>query len=155
MEEFTHGIVARIFSDHFAVVDEYCGEEDLIKRIESVNSKIKFRANGTTTGLKFGIYVGNKDATLTESIDHALRANKLVGEDLNKFYRFYTAEDDTLYNHQRYIIENFHQAMENGWIKVFYQCFMRIETGNGMGFEALARWKDPVHGMVDPADLNA
>ncbi|MBE5826420.1 MAG: EAL domain-containing protein [Butyrivibrio sp.] len=153
MAEFTHGIVARIVSDHFAVIDEYPGEEELVKKIESINSKIKLRAYGTTTGLNVGIYVGRDDATLTESIDHALRANKLVGEDLNKFYRFYTAEDDTLYNHQRYIVENFDRAKENGWIKVFYQCFMRIETGNGMGFEALARWMDPEYGMISPADF--
>ncbi|WP_024866367.1 sensor domain-containing phosphodiesterase [Butyrivibrio sp. FCS014] len=153
MEEFTHGLVARVVSDHFAVIDEFPGEEELIKRIESVNSKIKLKAYGSTTGLNVGIFVGNKDVTLTESVDHAIRANKLVGEDLNKFYRFYSEEDDSLYNHQRYIIENFDKAMENGWIKVFYQCFMRIETGNGMGFEALSRWMDPRYGMISPADF--
>ncbi len=151
--EFTKGTVARIVSDHFVVIDEYHGEEEMISRIEMVNSEIKVRAYGTTTGLNVGIYVGNKNVTYTESIDHAIRANKLVGADLKKFYRFYSEEDDTLYNHQRYIIENFDKAMENGWIKVFYQCFLRIETGNGMGFEALARWMDPKHGQVNPDDF--
>jgi len=151
--EFTKGTVARIVSDHFVVIDEYHGEEEMISRIEMVNSEIKVRAYGTTTGLNVGIYVGNKNVTHTESIDHAIRANKLVGADLKKFYRFYSEEDDTLYNHQRYIIENFDKAMENGWIKVFYQCFLRIETGNGMGFEALARWMDPKHGQVNPDDF--
>ena len=151
--EFTKGTVARIVSDHFVVIDEYHGEEEMISRIEVVNSEIKVRAYGTTTGLNVGIYVGNKNVTYTESIDHAIRANKLVGADLKKFYRFYSEEDDTLYNHQRYIIENFDKAMENGWIKVFYQCFLRIETGKGMGFEALARWMDPKHGQVNPDDF--
>lgn len=153
MEEFTHGIVARIISDHFAVIDEYHGEENLIKRLERVNSKIKDTAYGTTTGLNVGIYVNDNGASITEAIDHSLRANKLVGEDLNKFYKFYSEDDDTLYKHQRYIVENFDKAMENGWIKVFYQCFLRIESGNGMGFEALARWMDPKHGMIKPSDF--
>ena len=151
--EFPHAMVSRIFSDHFGIVDEYHGEEDIISKIERVNSEIKLRAYGTTTGLNVGIFVGNENVTHEESVDHAVRANKLVGEDLNKFYRFYTEEDDTLYNHQRYIIENFDKAKEEGWIKVFYQCFLRIETGNGMGFEALARWMDPVHGLISPADF--
>ena len=150
MAEFTHGIVVRISSDHFAVIDEYMGEAEIAGKIEKANVRIKEKAYGTTTGLNVGIYVNNKNASITESIDHAIRANKLVGEDLNKFYRFYTEEDDALYNHQRYIIENFDRAKEEGWIKVFYQCFMRIETGNGMGFEALARWMDPVRGMISP-----
>ena len=153
MSEFPHGMVVRVVSDHFAVIDEYNGEENIISIIESVNSKIKIRAFGTTTGLNVGIYVGNKSTLLSESIDHALRANKLVGEDLKKFYRFYSAEDDSLYNHQRHIIENFDKAMERGWIKVFYQCFLRIETGNGMGFEALARWIDPEYGLINPDDF--
>ena len=151
--EFPHGIVARIFSDHFTVIDEYLSDEDIVKKIESVNSKVKSRAFGITTGLNVGIYVGKKNDSLKECIDHSVRANKLVGEDLNKYYRFYTEEDDSLYNHQRYIIENFYTAMDNNWIKVFYQCFLRIETGNGMGFEALARWIDPERGMINPDDF--
>ena len=151
--EFPHGIVARVFSDHFAVIDEYLSDEEIVKKIESVNSEVKSRAFGITTGLNVGIYVGNKNDSLKECIDHSLRANKLVGEDLNKYYRFYTEEDDSLYNHQRYIIENFYTAMDNNWIKVFYQCFMRIETGKGMGLEALARWIDPERGMINPDDF--
>ncbi len=151
--EFTQGTVARIVSDHFAVIDEYHGEDEMINRIERVNAEIKVRAYGTTTGLNVGIYVGNNNVTHAESIDHALRANKLVGDDLKKFYRFYSEEDDALYNHQRHIIENFDKAMERGWIKVFYQCFLRIETGNGMGFEALARWIDPEYGLINPDDF--
>ena len=151
--EFPHGIVARVFSDHFAVIDAYLSDEETVKKIESVNSKLKSRAFGITTGLNVGIYVGNKNDSLKECIDHSVRANKLVGEDLNKYYRFYTEEDDSLYNHQRYIIENFYTAMDNNWIKVFYQCFMRIETGKGMGFEALARWIDPERGMINPDDF--
>lgn len=151
--EFPHGIVARIFSDHFTVIDEYLSDEEIVKKIESVNSEVKSRAFGITTGLNVGIYVGNKNDSLKECIDHSVRANKLVGEDLNKYYRFYTEEDDSLYNHQRYIIENFYTAMDNNWIKVFYQCFMRIETGKGMGFEALARWIDPERGMINPDDF--
>ena len=151
--EFPHGIVARVFSDHFAVIDAYLSDEETVKKIESVNSKVKSRAFGITTGLNVGIYVGNKNDSLKECIDHSVRANKLVGEDLNKYYRFYTEEDDSLYNHQRYIIENFYTAMDNNWIKVFYQCFLRIETGNGMGFEALARWIDPERGMINPDDF--
>lgn len=152
-EAFPQGTVSRVISDHFVVIDEFHGEEELVKKIENANAEIKLRAYGATTGLNIGIFVGNENTTRAESVDHALRANKLVGEDLNKFYRFYTEEDDTLYNHQRYVIENFDKAMEEGWIKVFYQCFMRIETGNGMGFEALARWMDPEHGLINPDDF--
>lgn len=150
---FPHGLVARESSDYFAVIDKFYGQEDLEKRLDSINNKIKSRAYGTTTGINAGIYVCDKDVTMTEAVDHAIRANKLVGEDLNKFFKLYTTEDDTLYNNERYIIEHFQKAKEEGWIKVFYQCFLRVETGNGMGFEALARWIDPEKGMINPNDF--
>jgi EAL domain-containing protein (putative c-di-GMP-specific phosphodiesterase class I) len=147
---FPHGLVVRAASDFFAVMDRFGGREDLEHRIDEVNSRIKRKAYGTTTGLNAGIFVCDGKVSLTEAVDHAIRANKLVGEDLNIFYRFYTAEDDTLYNKQRYIIENFERAKKEGWIKVCYQCFLRVETGNGMGFEALARWMDPEKGLITP-----
>lgn len=153
MAEFPRGIVSRTISDFFEVIDEFSNEKDLISRLESANSRIRSSAYGTTMGLKVGIYVGNKEVSLRESIDHAIRANKLASEDMNKFYKFYTSADDSLYNQQRFIIESFDKAMENGWIKVYYQCFLRIETGNGMGFEALARWIDPEHGLINPDDF--
>lgn len=153
MTTFPHGLVVRSSSDHFAVIDLYVDKEDLVKKIDTINNKIKNKASGTTTGVNVGIYVCSSSISLTESIDHAIRANKLVGEDLNLFYKFYTEEDDILYNKQRYIVENFKRAVDERWIKVFYQCFLRVETGNGMGFEALARWIDPERGMISPADF--
>ena len=150
MTAFPHGLVVRESSDYFAVIDKYNGHEDIVSKIDKVNSRIKSRAYGTTTGINAGIYVCDSEVPLTEALDHAIRANKLIGEDLNKFYRFYTTEDDTLYNNQRYVVENFEKAKSRHWIKVYYQCFLRVETGNGMGFEALARWIDPEKGMITP-----
>ncbi|MCR5402894.1 MAG: EAL domain-containing protein [Butyrivibrio sp.] len=150
MTSFPHGLVVRSASDHFTVIDRFIDKENVKAKLDSINNKIKSRASGTTTGINVGVYVCDTPISLTESIDHAIRANKLVGDDLNLFYRFYTAEDDILYNNQRYIVENFKTALEENWIRVFYQCFLRVETGNGMGFEALARWIDPERGMISP-----
>ena len=151
--EFPHGLVIRAADDHYIVVDSYKGRDQLSKKLEKINTRVKNEAFGTTTGLLAGIYVCGQKDSLTESIDHAIRANKLIGVDLNTAYRFYTYEDDVLYRHQRYVIENFYKALNNGWIKVYYQCFLRLETGSGMGFEALARWHDPVKGIINPSEF--
>ncbi len=147
---FEHGLVVRIVDDHFIVVDSYGDEKSIISKVEEVNRRLKTEAYGTTTGILTGIYIGEKIENVVEGIDRAIRANKLIGADLNKAYRFYSFEDDDIFKKQRYIVENFYRAMNEGWIKVFYQCFLRIETGNGMGFEALARWVDPEKGMISP-----
>ncbi len=152
-DEFFHGLVVRYADDHFIVIDKFKGEDELAKKIIQVNERIKSEAFGTTTGIHAGICAGSEFTGTAEAIDHAIRANKLIREDLNTTYKFYSDDDDTLFKHQRYVVENFYKAINNGWIRVYYQCFLRLETGNGMGFEALARWIDPEKGMISPNDF--
>ena len=151
--EFEHGLVVRGADDHFIVLCKYTGKKDIVNKIAKINAKIKMEAYGTTTGIHAGIYVCKREINAATALDHAKRANKLLGADLNISYRFYTSEDDRLYNYQRYIIENFYKAMNRGWIKVYYQCFLRLENDSGAGFEALARWEDPQDGIINPADF--
>ncbi len=41
-------------------------------------------------------------------------------------------------------------ALENGQIQPWYQPQISTDTGKVTGFEALARWSHPVHGMIAP-----
>lgn len=41
-------------------------------------------------------------------------------------------------------------ALENGQIQPWYQPQISTDTGKVSGFEALARWNHPVHGMISP-----
>ena len=149
-DEFMRGLVARSAADHFIVIDKFRGREELITRLNRANDRIKAEAFGVTTGIHAGICAGEYFTSTAVAIDHAIRANKLVSDDLNTVCKFYEEDDDTQFRHNRYVVENFFKAMNNGWIKVYYQGLMRLETGAGMGFEALARWKDPIKGMIPP-----
>jgi len=42
-------------------------------------------------------------------------------------------------------------ALENGQIQPWYQPQISTNTGKVSGFEALARWSHPVHGMIPPS----
>ncbi|MBL4767202.1 MAG: GGDEF domain-containing protein [Rhodobacteraceae bacterium] len=44
-------------------------------------------------------------------------------------------------------------ALENGQIQPWYQPQISTDTGRVSGFEALARWVHPVHGMIPPDDF--
>ena len=52
---------------------------------------------------------------------------------------------------QQYVVEHLDEAIENGWICAYYQPVMRTVSGKLCGVEALARWNDPVHGLLSPA----
>ena len=49
-----------------------------------------------------------------------------------------------------YVIDHISQAIDQGWIRPHYQAIVRASTGDLCGEEALARWIDPVHGMLGP-----
>lgn len=51
---------------------------------------------------------------------------------------------------KQYVIENIDTALANGWIRVYYQPIYRTLTQELTSTEALARWEDPVHGLLTP-----
>ena len=49
-----------------------------------------------------------------------------------------------------YVFANIEKALENGWVKVYYQPVVRALTGQLCGAESLARWIDPEMGFLSP-----
>ena len=50
----------------------------------------------------------------------------------------------------QYVVDNIDRAVEEGFIKVFYQPVARTLTREICGMEALARWDDPDYGLLAP-----
>ena len=138
---------------HFIIIDAFVSREDVDERIRAVNEHIRREALGNTTGIQVGICIYENDMPTSAAFDHAKNALKQIGTDLNATDHFYTHEDDLRYWNQRYIIENFDNALSEGWIKIYYQGIMRLETGKTTVQEALARWVDPVRGIISPGEF--
>ncbi len=51
---------------------------------------------------------------------------------------------------RRYVTEHIDEAIEKEDIKIYYQPIIRAMTGEVCGKEALARWDDPVYGLMMP-----
>ena len=138
---------------HFIIIDAFDSREDVDERIRTVNEHIRREALGNTTGIQVGICVFENGMPTSVAFDHAKNALKQIGTDLNETDHFYSHEDDIYYWNQRYIIENFENALSEGWIKIYYQGIMRLETGKTTVQEALARWVDPVRGIISPGEF--
>ncbi len=52
-----------------------------------------------------------------------------------------------------YVAEHIDEAIENEDIKIYYQPVIRTLTGEVCGKEALARWGDKEHGLMEPGDF--
>lgn len=160
-EVFIGSMLMRGADDHFILITALDApleskhlkteEELLAKSIEKVNKRLVAEAPGVTTGCHAGICVLEKGQIPHEALDHARQACKALDGDLSTCYKFFTVDDHNRFVNERYIVENLHQAISEGWFKVYYQAILRIETEKAFGFEALARWDDPVLGLISPA----
>ena len=150
---FPEGLVMRGADDHFVVIDLFSSRKKLEEKIRGVDERVRKQAYGNTTGIQAGVALIEENTRTSEAVDQARQAVKLISDDLNKIVKFYSREDDDAYWNQRYILENFERALKEGWIKIYYQCIARAETGKGTALEALARWIDPTRGIIPPAEF--
>ena len=152
-KSFPNALLARGADDHFLLIDDFPGEEELSRRMLEANRQIRSGAAGNTTGIQAGVVLLGEKMNILQAIDHGKSALKRIGSDLNRSYRIYSQRADDEYWNQRYIVENLDQALSERWIRVFYQGILRLETGKTAAFEALARWNDPYRGTISPGDF--
>ena len=140
-----------IGADRFAAYTEEAGLEDrlnlLIRDAQDING-------GNTLPVRIGIYsTGIEDVPVSEAYDRA----KIACDALRKVYassfRYYNqALRDSAVKRQ-YILSSLDQALSEKWLRVYYQAIVRSITGRVCDEEALARWVDPVKGLLSPADF--
>jgi len=150
---FPDALLSRGTDDHFLLIGAYPGEDEVARLMLEANRQIRSGAAGNTTGIQAGVVVMGEKMNFYQAIDHAKSALKRIGSDLNRSYRIYSQRADDEYWNQRYIVENLDRALNERWIRVFYQGILRLETGKTSAFEALARWNDPSRGTISPGDF--
>ncbi|MBP3873969.1 MAG: EAL domain-containing protein [Lachnospiraceae bacterium] len=146
-------LVIRAANDHFIVVTDLDSIEKIASGIEEADDNIRKKAYGVTSGIRCGICQVGDEMDVTDALDHARHALRRINNDMTRTWAVFSQEADNLYWRERYIIEHFDKALENGWIKIYYQAITRVSTGKISSFEALARWIDPVRGMISPGDF--
>lgn len=142
---------SRFGQDHFAVFTEADGLEAKLRKIFS---KVRHLNNGRSLPLRVGIYLdsmGLVEASL--ACDRAKYASNIKKDDNNSYYNYY---DDRMLSRElnrQYIVDNLDRAISENWVKAFYQPIVRTTNRKVCDEEALARWIDPVKGMLSPADF--
>ena len=152
-DHYPDGYVCRGADDHFIVFSEYTSEEEIAEQIAAVNDHIKMHAYARTNGIRAGVAKIEPKHKSVNAFDCARSALREIGDDLNILCRFYSTDKDSLYWKRRYLFENFEKAMEEGWIRVYYQAIVRAQTRKMTVLEALARWVDPQRGVIPPGEF--
>lgn len=149
---FTGDPVARVSDDHFAV---FTHRTDMDKKLGSLRGKISDVDAEIKLGLKVGAYVPSPDENCPANIacDYARYACNSIKNHFDQDYIEYTKDSADKLKRKQYIINNIDNAVEHEYIKVYYQPVIFSENKTLCGFEALARWDDPVYGFLSPFDF--
>ena len=143
--------LGRLSDDHFAAVAD---EE----RVEAVLAEIflecRVANGGRQLPVRVGIYPDRLESVnVNVACDRAKYAyDQHRNEYLSGFY-YFDANMLKRVDNVRYIIGHLEQALEEGWLQVWYQPIIRAVDGRVCDEEALSRWLDPEKGMLSPAEF--
>ena len=150
-ETFEDSIHAHFSNDNFVVLTKDIKIKDKVlsicKRVSEFDYDIKL-------GIKVGAYKPiNREVLPLIACDHARYACNTIKKHYNLAYCLYDQNMALNFQKKQYIINNFDAAIQNEYIKVFYQPVVNASNGKMCGLEALARWDDPKYGFLSPADF--
>ncbi|MCR4764247.1 MAG: bifunctional diguanylate cyclase/phosphodiesterase [Lachnospiraceae bacterium] len=149
-EVFENALTARVSDDHFIVftLDAKYGNPD---RLQAVRETLEREKRGTNLQLKVGVYQpvrGETDASL--ACDRARIACASIKHRFDEYYRVYDRKIEDEEHRRQYIVNNIDIAIRQGYIQVYYQPIVQLSDDKICNLEALARWDDPVYGLLPP-----
>nr|WP_246385796.1 EAL domain-containing protein [Halomonas campaniensis] len=112
----------------------YCIEEEEL--VVTVSIGLSFSADGV-----------DDPTTLLQQADLAMRRAKKLGRNT---CRTYTSEIDTQVSQRLALRRDMQAAIEGRQFELHYQPLVCARSARVTGFEALLRWRHPVHGYVSP-----
>lgn len=146
-ETFNGTLIARGQGKHFFVI---CGREMVEEKVQRSCERIREAALGGCLQLQVGLCGFDKTDDLSVVLDHSTAALRSIGTNTQQVFAWYDETLDEKTRERSYVLDNFGRALKNHWVRVYYQAQIRTESGKICGYEALARWQDPKHGMISP-----
>ena len=149
-------LLARLGGDEFAValtaVDSRASLEAVASRlIAAVSDNYEIEGHRLRSSISIGIAVGPVDGSTADDLlmaaDLALYAVKASARGT---YKFYDRSMNEGINDRRQIEMDLREAIEKRELELHYQPIIDLQRNVITGFEALARWRHPVNGMVPP-----
>jgi diguanylate cyclase (GGDEF)-like protein len=157
MQEACQGaFLARLGGDEFAIITptgpQPAHAEALAERLAAVlNADIEIGGQALRSGVTIGVAIFPQDgadaSTLVSNADAALYRAK---SEARGSIRFFELAMDKQLRDKRALQQDLRSAIDREELTLHYQPQSKI-GGEITGFEALARWQHPVHGMVPPS----
>ena len=145
---FPDDLYARFSDDHFLVLTD---EETAENRLKTMKEKVEKLESVIRISFKAGGFIpGSREEDPRAAVDHARYACNLIKHRKNVFYQLYDEKMAEDFKRKQYIINSLDEAIDNGYVKPYYQPVVWAGDRSLCGTEALARWIDPTHGFLSP-----
>jgi diguanylate cyclase (GGDEF)-like protein len=153
--------VARLGGDEFAVLlddhpDAYAAGLVASRLIEAVQAPTMVAGRRHSIGASIGISLGASGVAsgdeLMRDADIAMYVAK--GKGKGGFTVFEAATHEAVVRGLELRVD-LERAIREGQFEVYYQPIVHLATGAVVGVEALARWRHPSRGLLQPADFIA
>ncbi|MBR5361623.1 MAG: EAL domain-containing protein, partial [Lachnospiraceae bacterium] len=150
IDYFSNENCSRFGQDHFAVFTESSGIDDRLHEIFSEWQSM----NVSSLPIRAGVYFPETDKfDISTACDRAKLACDTIRNTYVSALHYFNSSMQEGVEKKQYIISNLDRAIEEKWIKVYYQPIIRAINGRVCDEEALARWIDPVNGFLSPGDF--
>ncbi len=150
VRHFSSRNCSRFNGDHFAV---FTGQENLEERLEEVFKELTTVNGNNSLPVRIGVY---KSTVEFEDPSTACDRAKIACDSTRSSYisSINYFDENMLHKEEmrQYVISNLEKALNEGWIKVFFQPIVRAANGLVSDEEALSRWDDPERGLIMPGD---
>ena len=148
---FGERYVSRVSSDTFRAVGDVTG---MNLKIKEIYDKVRDYSKLRMLEIKAGVYVQHDaNENIEKNFMRARLAEATIKGIYDEYIAIYAKSMGARERLKMYLISHIDEAVEKEYIKVFYQPVINIKTDKLCGFEALARWSDPEHGMLSPLDF--
>jgi diguanylate cyclase (GGDEF)-like protein/PAS domain S-box-containing protein len=157
LQDACHGaFLARVGGDEFAVITrtgpQPAGAEALAEGLyQALDADIDIAGHTLRVGLTIGVAIYPQDgADVTSLVANADAALYRAKSEARGSIRFFELAMDKQLRDKRALQQDLRLAIARDELDLHYQPQAQID-GKITGFEALARWQHPVHGMVPPS----
>ena len=144
---FPNRMLCCINGSQFGVL---CYEDEVVKGIEQLNETLSDYRKDFPNLCKAGFAISTETDSTISLLDRARIAHDSIHDDPEQAVRFYDEKLSEEIEFRHYIINHVDEAVEKGWLQVYYQPIVRAITGVICNEEALSRWIDPNYGFLPP-----
>jgi diguanylate cyclase (GGDEF)-like protein len=154
----TQDTVARLGGDEFAVIlsglsDARDAEAIAAKLIRRCTEPHCLEGHEVNVSYSIGIAVFPDDAQSAEALLRAADDAVCHAKDVRNTWQRYSPDLTRPGNAAAFSLSSVTRGLSEGHLEVFYQPIVDFRSGMIGGVEALARWRDPVHGLLSTPDL--